>query len=258
MVSGMTCTSQGDLVMVQKRRLAIFNKQRQTITSTFTIPGAKKLHGIARQGDVMFITDYSNNNLIHVVRVAIGSMEHIKSIKTGLNRLYDIALANNTIWLTTEFRGLHKLTIDPSFNVTNSQLIAPPSSSFKMPIGITMHDPLAIVVCKSSQNVHIFDMSGNSVVPPVNVEGTGIGQLSGPYDVATDSAGRMYVAEFYQSRIVVYSPTGQFLTNLWPRDNDVEGGVGFNGRPKSLYLHGDILYVAAASFHLYVMELTYM
>ena len=244
MVSGMTCTSQGDLVLVQQRQLAIFSKQRQNITSTFIIPGAKRLHGIDRQGDVMFVTDY---NLIYVVHVANGSMEHIKSIKTGLNRLYGIALANNTMWLTTRSKGFHKLTTDSSFNVINSQLIASPSSLFKLPIGITMHDSLAIVVCSSSKNVHIFDMSGNRVIPAVAVEGTVTG-LSAPYDVATDSAGRIYVAEHILSRIVVYSPTGQFLTNLQPRDNDVEGGVGFNGQPKSLYLHGDILYVTVDLF----------
>ena len=58
----------------------------------------------------------------------------------------------------------------------------------------------------SNNNVQKFDSSGNFITKwgPTGFED---GQLDGPYSIAIDSSGNVYVAEGYNSRIQVFAPS---------------------------------------------------
>ena len=113
------------------------------------------------------------------------------------------------------------------------------------PTDITVHDSSVIIVCPFYNNIHIFDIFGNRVSPPVGRAGEEDGQFIQPLDVVTDLDGRLYVADFYNYRIMLFSPAGQFLQNLVTRED------GLVNYPRALFLHGKNLYVITRSERLY-------
>jgi tripartite motif-containing protein 71 len=70
----------------------------------------------------------------------------------------------------------------------------------------------------SSHSIKIYTPAGDFVRAVGSGPGSGRGQLNGPRDAATDAAGRIYVADYANSRVEVFSATGTAL-----------GGWGVNG-----------------------------
>lgn len=227
-------------------RAAVFTRQGQ-MKYNLTIHGARALWGAARQGQVLLITDRING-LMHVVQE---SGKYIKHINTSLTELRGIAADNNIIWLTTWDQGLHKMTLDADFNIVNLQLFTSNSPSFNAPWDITIHGSQIIVVCGNSHNLHIFYPNGTHVVPYVNKWRSGLkdDQLSGPLGVVTDSNGYIYVVDSHNYRIVLFSPTGQFIHYILTQ------GDGMVERPNTVYLHDRVLF-ATAGYTLYAVPLT--
>lgn len=245
-IKGITVTSQGDLAIVGPGpRAAICSTQGQ-IKMNINIPGAGKLIGVARLGQVLYINQF-DTGLIHVVQE---SGVYVNSINTGLTKLIDIALNGDTIWVTDQDKGLYKITIDSSFSIVNQQLLASPSSSFRLPRGIAVYGNRVIVACHTSHNLHIFDMVGNRVVPPVGGFGSGDGQFYNPNDVTTDLAGRIYVGDYNNDRIVLLSPTGQFLRTLAQSDF----GIGV----ATVWVDGNTLYSSTYTYPNYFRYLIVM
>ena len=83
-------------------------------------------------------------------------------------------------------------------------------------------------------------------------EGSGDGQLDIPYDIDIDWCSRVYVADRRNNRIVLFSAIGQFLSNV------VTGQHGLAGRPQSLYVQNNFLYITNeySPYSLFVVELT--
>jgi hypothetical protein len=245
-VSGLTGTSDGDLVFVEHvgKRVSVVNV-KGNIKKTITIPGARALFGVARQGQVLFITDH-DNKLIHVVN---DGCDYITSINTGLSYMHDIYISNNTLWVTTRDDGFYRIYIDSNYTITNKQQLVAPSSSFDKPFGVSGWGSHLVVVCWFSHNLHILTMSGSPVVPPVG--GQGSGGWFGPIDVVTDPAGRIYVVDIDDKRIVLFSQTGQFIKNL-ATQQDILTGI-----PRALYVYNNHLYVSTFSpYKLYVISLS--
>ena len=249
-VDSMTDTSDGKLVMTGLTNQAVIYTKQGQQDYTITIPGAGNMYGVARQGDILFFTD--SNGLIHIVRE---TGEYIKNISTAFKAVYGIDVTNNTIWLADSSKGVYKLTVDSCHNIIKSEILASPTSQFHGHRGITIYnDSRVIVVCRGSHNLQVFDMSGLRVLPPVGEEGSEDGQLLEPQDVVTDGAGRMYVADSRNQRIVLFSKGGEFLRNLVTTDD------GLRGNPTALFLQDNYIYASTytiqpRSFKFYIIKL---
>ncbi|GIS82548.1 MAG: hypothetical protein CM1200mP15_11800 [Dehalococcoidia bacterium] len=55
--------------------------------------------------------------------------------------------------------------------------------------------------------------------------GTGRGELIRPSDVSVDDSGDVYVCDWANSRIQIYSPDGRFITSLMGDARDLRCGA---------------------------------
>lgn len=104
------------------------------------------------------------------------------------------------------------------FNEDGSFLFDIPVPAYSQPTGVavlpgTVMDPagaghgwLAVVLSAyGSSRLQVYDSKGSFIAQNVEDEGSGLpGALSGPSDLTIDSAGRVYVADLYDSRIAGY------------------------------------------------------
>jgi DNA-binding beta-propeller fold protein YncE len=100
------------------------------------------------------------------------------------------------------------------------------SYRFPSTLGISAgHDaagkPMLLVAFDAAHQVKKFSTTGTllNAVFGTGVAGSGNGQLNGPRDAATDSAGNVYVADYANNRIVKFLPGGGFIRNLGSRGN---------------------------------------
>ncbi len=77
-------------------------------------------------------------------------------------------------------------------------------------------NPVVLVTESSADRVRVYT-PGGTLVRSIG-QGSGPGQLAQPRDAATDDAGNVYVADYRNSRVAVFSPTGDWI-----------GGWGVNG-----------------------------
>ena len=75
-----------------------------------------------------------------------------------------------------------------------------------------------LVTETSADKVRVYTTEGSLIRSIGQGSGSGPGQLSQPRDAATDDAGNIYVADYRNSRVAVFSPTGAWI-----------GGWGVNG-----------------------------
>ncbi|XP_013418625.1 tripartite motif-containing protein 3-like [Lingula anatina] len=89
-------------------------------------------------------------------------------------------------------------------------------------------DPIYITVNSLNDNIVISDWGSNSVhiLSPTGNQlyqygtyGSGDGQLGYPHGVCTDSYGHIFIAAYYNHKIVALSPQGQFITNIATEDD---------------------------------------
>jgi hypothetical protein len=248
-VVDVTGSSQGDLVIVEAwgKRAAILSRQG-SVKLNLTVHKAHRLRAVARQANTLYIID-AGTGAIHML---LENNTYILSIHTKLSQVSALAITDSTIWVTTQFQGLHKLTIDSNFTVIKSDLLVPNSAMFDFPKSMTARDSRVVVACQESDNIHVFDAcsSGAFEFPPMGGSGSGDGQLSLPYDVVTDLLGNIYVVDQENYRIVVFNNRGQFLTNLVTRKDSLDGQL------VSLYIDFNILYIITVDPNkVYVIEL---
>jgi DNA-binding beta-propeller fold protein YncE len=230
-VQDFTISSQGDIVIVEKKgkRAAIINEDG-IMKINLDLPDVGGLWGVARQGDVLFMTDEATQ----VIHVTLESNKYIKAIPTGLKEMRGLAVSGSTIWLTCFYKGVYKLSVDSDYNMISTELFAPHSASLSCPISVSLTGDRVVVLSWWSHNVNVYSIAGDSLLPSIGGEGYGNGQLYHPDDVATDSKGRIYVADTYNNRIVLFSDSGKFLRNLVELPE---------GAPVALYLHTKYLYI---------------
>jgi hypothetical protein len=246
--SDITMTSTGQLVVVKYYgpRAVILDREGR-VRVNLNIPGVGGLRAVARWGEVLLFSDLKHDT-IHVIRE---DNTPITTITTGNVEIRGLDITDATLWLTTWRQGVYKLTINDQYKVINTTLFAPQTSTFKFPVSITVQGDRVTVVCLNSHNVHIFNKDGTRLFDPVDGPGPGEGRLYVPLDVVTDTEGRIYVADYSSRRIVLYSSSGSFIRNV------VTQSDGMDGRPRSLYLYQDTLYVTTWDpIKLYVIHLT--
>ena len=208
----------------------------------------KNFWGVANEGDKLFISDYGYDS-IHVIHE---DGAFIKTINTGIGYMRRIEINGLTIWVVSDNSGLYEITVNSDYNITSSKLLVRSDSQFNEPKGISILTDRMIVVCDTSAIIHYFARNGTRLFPPVGGRGSGDGHLHRPHDLTTDSCGRVYVADFYNRRIALFSDTGQFLQSLVTRRE------GMAGYPTSLFLNNDYLYITSASHRrFYVIKLEY-
>lgn len=86
-----------------------------------------------------------------------------------------------------------------------------------------------------NDSIQVFDSQGN-FLRNLGTRGSGSGEFSGPGGIATDAAGDVYVCDTGHSRILKYSPSGDFLKVATEGDSSVDGvAVDRNG---NIYVPG--------------------
>ena len=156
----------------------------------------------------------------HLVR-AWGSGDALPSAPTGL------ALAANgeVLALFNNRPEIQRFQPDGSF-------LGMISAGLKRPMGICV-DPFGRIWV-SDRNfasdklvdgiVRVFDPEGKPLFECGDREGDFTG-LRNPGDLAADASGRVYLADNYHHRYVLFSPEGKVLTTIGQRGT---GGLGFN------------------------------
>lgn len=86
------------------------------------------------------------------------------------------------------------------------------------PIGVSAGrdaagQPLLLVAESTGHRISVFDPEGRLLRTVGAGPGAGNGQLNAPRDAATDSSGRIYVADYLNNRMVTFSASGQWLAN---------------------------------------------
>jgi len=71
--------------------------------------------------------------------------------------------------------------------------------------------PIILVTEDQKNTVELFTPSGGFLRTVGSGPGSGNGQLSAPRDAATDSSGRIYVADYLNNRIAKFSPMGAWI-----------------------------------------------
>ena len=114
---------------------------------------------------------------------------------------------------------------------------------------LQFHNPVGIGFNKKNGKLYVCDNLNHRIqVLETNLthhrsfggNGSANGQFSNPWDVAFDSTGNIYVAEFSNHRIQTFTPDGQFLQKF---------GSGQLQSPSSIAIHGDMVYVAEYDHH---------
>ena len=247
LVGGITDTSIGDLVLVEwdGPRVAIYMTTGQ-LKNNLDLPGSPSLWGIARQNHTLFISNTREEN-IHIV---IENNTYVGNIATGITGMCGIAVSDRTIWVTAQTTGVHQLDLDHEYNIVGSTVLVKSSDTLDYPLSISVMVGLVAVVSHYSSNIHLFNTTGHLLVPPVGEKGKANGQLSGPRDLVMDPAGRMYVADYGNYRVVLFSSNGTFLRNLVTEED------GLAQPPIALFIRFDSLYIITDKpVHMYVMEL---
>ena len=80
-----------------------------------------------------------------------------------------------------------------------------PPGSLAAPQGLAVRGTRLLVADDQHHRLAVFDTGGHPLTTAGAGQGAGPGQLSNPYDVATDAAGRVYVADDLNQRIVRFS-----------------------------------------------------
>ncbi|XP_013418624.1 tripartite motif-containing protein 3-like [Lingula anatina] len=103
-----------------------------------------------------------------------------------------------------------------TFHAYSGQLLNTiPLSMCEDPIYITVNSVNDNIVISDwgSNSVHVLSPTGNQLYQ-YGTYGSGDGQLGYPHGVCTDSYGHIFIAAYYNHKIVALSPQGQFITNI--------------------------------------------
>ena len=111
---------------------------------------------------------------------------------------------------------------------------------FNDPRGVTLYDNQVFVCDRNNYRIQVFDLDLN-FVRSIGSRGKGRGEFNAPDDVKFDTAGNMYVAEFYNSRVQVLDSSGHFIRAF------VEEGEGKLSRPLDLHIADKHVYVSDIS-----------
>lgn len=82
--------------------------------------------------------------------------------------------------------------------------------SLERPMAVTVYNHKIFVSDTDNHRIAVFDYNGKPLYTFAQ-EGNGQGQLQFPYGITVDSAGQVYVADLYTSKISVFTQEGKFI-----------------------------------------------
>jgi tripartite motif-containing protein 71 len=119
------------------------------------------------------------------------------------------------------------------------------------PLGISAgvdgaRNPPVLVTLDNSNSVGVYSPDGNLMKTIGGIKGSGPGELTQPRDAATNASGDVYVADFFNNRIVQFAANGSFI-RTW---GSTGGGNGKFARPYGVDVDDDgNVYVADSNNH---------
>ncbi|XP_013402803.1 tripartite motif-containing protein 3-like [Lingula anatina] len=90
-----------------------------------------------------------------------------------------------------------------------------------------------IVISDLGNCVHVLSPTGDQLYK-YGTEGSGVGQLSGPSGVCTDSYGHIFIADGRNNRVVALSPQGQFIKYVATEDDGLKYPIALTINPAGL------------------------
>jgi len=127
-----------------------------------------------------------------------------------------INLGTNTFGIAVDARGY--IYVDTAVYDTTGQQVASLSGSYTDPVGVAVAPDGTINVLDAgngSSGMKVMQYGADySFVRQFGEGGLDDGSLYVPYGIAVDSAGKVYVADTYQSRVAVYSASGSYVTQI--------------------------------------------
>ena len=191
----------------RSERIAVYNLNSYRETRHVTVPGMKYALGLAacKQNNCLYISD-PTSKCIHRVDLSNSSCSkwslNAKPSGVSLTRAFNLLVAllpQSIEEYTTSGSLIRSIKLDVS--------IDSPQHAIQLSSG-------QFVVCHAGRAQHrvcVVNTAGRIVHSYGGPKGSSTGQLDGPYRLAVDSHGNVIVADFYNSRVQVLSPT---LTRL--------------------------------------------
>ena len=160
-----------------------------------------------------------------------------KGTKDGqFNHPRGIAISDDGCVLVTDSHRLQKLTLDGV--CIESVESGSGHQGFHYPNGITTHPTAGQIFVADTYN-HCIQVLSNDLIFSHAITLHGDKKFDRPYDIAVDSHGYLYVAEYSNDCITKLTTTGEYITSF--------GSYGLNPgqlfRPCSLTIHNDYVYV---------------
>ena len=110
-------------------------------------------------------------------------------------------------------------------------------AEFYDPCGVTIHSNQVYVCDGDNHRIQVFDLDLN-YIRSIDSRCRGRGEFSFPFDVAFDTAGKMYVVEWGNDRVQVMDSSGQFIRMFG------QEGEGKLRRPTALHIADKYVYVS--------------
>ena len=110
-------------------------------------------------------------------------------------------------------------------------------AEFDDPRGVTIHSNQVYLCDTDNNHIQVFDLDLNNI-RSIGSRGKGRGELDLPYDVAFDTAGKMYVVVWCNNRVQVMDSSGQFIRMF---GQEGEGKLSY---PTALHIADKYVYVS--------------
>ena len=153
-----------------------------------------------------------------------------------------VAITNDGHILVADYHRLQKLTIDGvCVNLVGSNTSRSGRLQFNTPFGITVHPTTGQIFVADCYNNRI-QVFNNDLTLSHSITRKYTKPLCGPFDVALDNEGYLYVAESGNHCITKLTTNGKFITSFGS-----EGSApGQLSRPSSLTINDNLAYVSEA------------
>lgn len=237
-ISGLTTTSQGDLVAISKLGpdAAIYSFDLVHILD-LNVVGAVKLWDATRKDNVLFITETSTGNVgIHVVNET-GEYSHNIYLSWSPR---GIDIDGNVLFVTANAEdAVYKIELNDSNQATSIVKIMSSPGAFDNPTYLHIRNNSMVVSNFGSDSITMANLNGQ-VVWGYGSSGSGDGRFNTPTGLSVDNWGRTIVADRLNSRVQLISPSGSFIMYLMS---------GMGGRVQTLLLKGNTVIVAQMKTH---------
>jgi sugar lactone lactonase YvrE len=116
---------------------------------------------------------------------------------------------------TVDDNKVYRLELSPSLHMVREEVFLEdgPTMALRAPLYVACSDTLVAVSCRYSDCVHVLDQARHVLytVGEPGVRGAGQGGLNQPEGVCLDEAGRLYVVDWRNQRVVVCGAGGRVI-----------------------------------------------